>query len=870
MDPQDLEELRRKIAELNESFEKLGNTGQLLDEDLAKLQSLFGRQQRAKREEIKASNVAGQALGNMANALVNTTSQIYRGQRGMKVMADGLDQMATAVQTAIAVFTTLVPAGRALGIGAKLLLNGTALAGKALTTYAKFTAEQSDKLFSTYQNLSRIGAAGTDLEGVFENLQRMGLTVEEIEKYTQIITKQKDYLLSFGASAAEGARNLSAISGAIVKSDLGRQLEMMGLTVEDITSSTATYMIMQNRLGRLQYKSAEEVARESAKFALELDKMARFTATSREEQEEQRKSAIEDERYAAFQLTAAGQGVNIEAFEQFLTGMDEERARAYRHLIAGRGAPTSEEARRLLQSEGPQAYQRAMGVARGEISPIEARAAADRAGLEFARRFSEQAAIGATEGFGLRIGGRRGYLEQGRQRQLQEEEARRLLQSEGPQAYQRAMGVARGEISPIEARAAADRAGLEFARRFSEQAAIGATEGFGLRIGGRRGYLEQGRQRQLQEEEARRRGITIEQLIEEEAARARLAEGEKAAQVDTRRAQMSAAQSLDGFVRLGVKPATTALETFASGLDKATRALPGSPYGGRPTTGGGGAAPAGGGGGGTATGGAGSSLRNIREMIARVESGGNYNILAGGDQANLTSMTVREVLDLQKQRIGQGKPQAAGKYQIQRATLLDAMAKAGIGLDAKFDEATQDRLADALIMRRGFEQYQKSGTPDAKARFLANLAQEWRGLPNAPDTRAGAATDKYGNKAGMDWQTAIESFQVGGIFSKREGLAMLHGPEAIVPLPDGRSIPVSLGKDLQTMIEQVQRAALDPQTVAQLTNAVSEMSQRMNQPAGGPQSNTILSSQLEKLDELVRAMQNQVNISSKILQHTRQ
>lgn len=791
MDPQDLEELRRKIAELNESFEKLGNTGQLLDEDLAKLQSLFGRQQRAKREEIKASNVAGQALGNMANALVNTTSQIYRGQRGMKVMADGLDQMATAVQTAIAVFTTLVPAGRALGIGAKLLLNGTALAGKALTTYAKFTAEQSDKLFSTYQNLSRIGAAGTDLEGVFENLQRMGLTVEEIEKYTQTITKQKDYLLSFGASAAEGARNLSAISGAIVKSDLGRQLEMMGLTVEDITSSTATYMIMQNRLGRLQYKSAEEVARESAKFALELDKMARFTATSREEQEEQRKSAIEDERYAAFQLTAAGQGVNIEAFEQFLTGMDEERARAYRHLIAGRGAPTSEEARRLLQSEGPQ-------------------------------------------------------------------------------AYQRAMGVARGEISPIEARAAADRAGLEFARRFSEQAAIGATEGFGLRIGGRRGYLEQGRQRQLQEEEARRRGITIEQLIEEEAARARLAEGEKAAQVDTRRAQMSAAQSLDGFVRLGVKPATTALETFASGLDKATRALPGSPYGGRPTTGGGGAAPAGGGGGGTATGGAGSSLRNIREMIARVESGGNYNILAGGDQANLTSMTVREVLDLQKQRIGQGKPQAAGKYQIQRATLLDAMAKAGIGLDAKFDEATQDRLADALIMRRGFEQYQKSGTPDAKARFLANLAQEWRGLPNAPDTRAGAATDKYGNKAGMDWQTAIESFQVGGIFSKREGLAMLHGPEAIVPLPDGRSIPVSLGKDLQTMIEQVQRAALDPQTVAQLTNAVSEMSQRMNQPAGGPQSNTILSSQLEKLDELVRAMQNQVNISSKILQHTRQ
>lgn len=36
------------------------------------------------------------------------------------------------------------------------------------------------------------------------------------------------------------------------------------------------------------------------------------------------------------------------------------------------------------------------------------------------------------------------------------------------------------------------------------------------------------------------------------------------------------------------------------------------------------------------------------------------------------------------------------------------------------------------------------------------------------------------------------SHATGGVFTKREGMALLHGPEAIVPLPDGRSIPVEM------------------------------------------------------------------------------
>jgi hypothetical protein len=55
---------------------------------------------------------------------------------------------------------------------------------------------------------------------------------------------------------------------------------------------------------------------------------------------------------------------------------------------------------------------------------------------------------------------------------------------------------------------------------------------------------------------------------------------------------------------------------------------------------------------------------------------------------------------------------------------------------------------------------------------------------------------------------------------------MLHGTEAVVPLPNGRNIPVEM----------------------------------RNQDSG------MMAAQLDKLDELVRVMQTQVSVSTKILQ----
>ena len=132
---------------------------------------------------------------------------------------------------------------------------------------------------------------------------------------------------------------------------------------------------------------------------------------------------------------------------------------------------------------------------------------------------------------------------------------------------------------------------------------------------------------------------------------------------------------------------------------------------------------------------------NILDLIASVESGGDYNATldhgrwTGGAQ-NLTGMTLNQVRALQKRMLadpanralyGNGKGSSAlGRYQITGATLEGLMKELGLSGDRLYDEATQDELARALLRRRG-------NNP-------AELRKEWTGLNRVDD---GTINDRF-------------------------------------------------------------------------------------------------------------------------------
>ncbi|TPM61107.1 hypothetical protein FJ959_07380 [Mesorhizobium sp. B2-2-4] len=123
---------------------------------------------------------------------------------------------------------------------------------------------------------------------------------------------------------------------------------------------------------------------------------------------------------------------------------------------------------------------------------------------------------------------------------------------------------------------------------------------------------------------------------------------------------------------------------------------------------------------------------NILDLIGAAEGtdkGRGYNETLGygaftGGAVNLTSMTLSQVLALQKQMLANPantfNSSAVGRYQITSATLKDMMKELGLTGDRTFDEGTQDEIARALLRRRGNDP--------------AGLRNEWEGLRGVDDT----------------------------------------------------------------------------------------------------------------------------------------
>jgi hypothetical protein len=238
---------------------------------------------------------------------------------------------------------------------------------------------------------------------------------------------------------------------------------------------------------------------------------------------------------------------------------------------------------------------------------------------------------------------------------------------------------------------------------------------------------------------------------------------------------------------------------------------------------------------------------SVKDVIAGKESAGSYNIMAGerkGKEKNkLTEMSIDDVVKLQKSLPSANR--AAGKYQFMPQTLETLATKYKIDKNTKFDEATQEKLQDYLLEenKASLEKAGEKATPgnmylthflgaSGASVFLKKLRED----PNAPVSKgmSKAAMDNnariaYKDQATKTERTLAEVYDMmagdvdrkyaaaqqnkptttaqarpnipqasdGGILSgsKSGFLATLHGTEAVVPLPDGKTIPVKLDSD---------------------------------------------------------------------------
>jgi len=224
------------------------------------------------------------SLSKLGTAAVSAGKGFFDGKSGITAFNEGIDSGAKALEW----FVSKIP------------FVGKALAGmiEAASQYEQAVTKQAQSLFDTYQDISRSGLA-TGMTDVFNNLQSMGYTMAEIGDMAKVLKENVKELSGFSGTAAQGAQRLSQVSKLIQESDIGTQFKNMGMNVSDINTGIASYIRIQQLNGVTSKQTTEKLAASAEAYIQQQDILTKLTGATAKEQEDIHRQALQTQQYAA-------------------------------------------------------------------------------------------------------------------------------------------------------------------------------------------------------------------------------------------------------------------------------------------------------------------------------------------------------------------------------------------------------------------------------------------------------------------------------------------------------------------------------------------------------------------------------------------
>ena len=847
------------LRSLQEAFDEVRKNGVLSADSLRRLQESTDPATRAlKKVEGNLKSFAG-SIASVADGLTRSGGKFTNVGPAVDASAKGIKALSSTLTKSVPVL------GAAIG-----------MATDAFAAYAKFVLKQLTEIQGYYNSLGDISAvAGEGVDDLQEMFRAGGLATANLEHFIRVMSENTQGLAILGAGITDGAKKFTEISGALTRGDLARRFIRLGISTETVTKSAGSYVANSARLGFLQNKTTDEAVSATQRYIEEMDLVARMTGQTRQQQEEEARKTMVDARFRAklAEMVANGQADAAEELKNYaerLGGAAGKAAREY--AVFGVALSKASADANLISRDTIRQNVRALEQGRRKsVSAVEdttrglaqgakmfrttLKASGDQIETTIQALDAEQL-IAAQERL-LKEDGKLYTLEEVRRKEQEKllkgtnkltkgfADSQASIQESGKDVKTLQMALALDAVPAVNAFTDAISKATDLIRKVfgigpltkqekakrDDRPFSGASKPHGLEPGG--SSIKPGT----------RPGGEALDVYDRKA----MAQAAKAGMTDTT-LKNERVQNMANFYR-------------KEDMEKSGGAL---------------------------------QLSAIRDLVGKYEAPRGYDTLVGGQQWGVTKMTIADVMKLQDDMIAKGyKSTAVGKYQIIKGTLQGLVKKLNIDPNTKFDQATQDRLADELIRQRGFADFQSGKL--TKEQFMGNLSQEWAALPKDASGK-GYYDGKNGNKALVGWDVALQSFNGGGIFDQPAGMAMLHGPEAVVPLPDGKSIPVDLGKGIiedlaisRAQAEVIKRYPVIGQLMAAgdsitafregdvgngflelaralipgLQNLTTVVSALNNYNSGSNPATT--TAQLERLDTLIDVMETQVNVSNKIL-----
>lgn len=648
------------------------------------------------------------------------------------------------------------------------LVKALTVAVMGLGKFFKASVDMGDALFKNYQEISRFGAAtGDGIQGIYGLMNSFRLSTEQLGQLTQLISENAQGLALFRGTVFQGTQGLADIRKEATRTGLELEAFRLGMNPQELNETIAGFISQQARLGAVDIRNTEAATKSLREYIYETDLLTKLTGDSRKQQE------------AAMQRAMA-----IEQFRVKIAQLERENT------------PESiAEARRLgmtfkfLNAQSPGLAAGFAGLTTGLVGP-------DGVG---ALLVTNNKIYEAANARGITFGETISILNQGLQENL------------GPGGLVETLGMFGG---------------------------LNKTTGLAIQELYNLGKLTDAQ------------AAKIAAATSEQELQTILTEQGLDNMVKTQKADLDAMQNMQDFVRLGVNPATAALAVLANVVSKITSILPGTGTQAAAATAGGLAAgyagmkagAAGGAAIGSVIPGAGTAAGGILGGVAggilgffgmsALAKGVGSLMGPGSNPEDILDFANTSSSNLERFRALDPRVQAAVLAAGQEYTQLNPGRKLKVNSAMRTRE-DQQRLYDDYVRRGGRGMPVAPPGTSAHESGLAVDIQQGRESSVVDILRKHGLIQNVPNDPVHFSMAGAPAYAYGGIAQgPRSGYqATLHGTEAIVPLPDGRTIPVEMPSLSDGMREQV----------------------------------SMMREQIGRLDELISTMRTQNAISNKML-----
>lgn len=346
-----------------------------------------------------ATRMAGGAVEAVGKAATAAAGAMYEGKKGAGAFNDSLTELGKAAEIASVALAAIVPGGAAI----KLFVAAIGLATSATLDYIKKSNEMADKLYKGYSGLAKSGAAASDgMTGLYKDAKKLGLSMDEVGNYVQLIGDNSKDLALFSGSAFEGRKRFADMGKAMEPFRKG--LIAAGYTQEEINDASMQYLRLQTRIGQSQNMTTQQLAEGARKYLIEQDALAKLTGQSRKEMEDQMEAARSEQRFRAkLEEVRATQGEaaakRLENANILISSQSKEMGQAFRDTTTGfLGTEAAMKGNMTTQGELMRSTQQLID---GQQNEYEMVTAVGRAGNQFAKDMNMSAQLGTLNDFAI-------------------------------------------------------------------------------------------------------------------------------------------------------------------------------------------------------------------------------------------------------------------------------------------------------------------------------------------------------------------------------------------------------------------------------------------------------------------------------------